>query len=188
MKRKRVKTSRKKATQRSKRNGKAKRVRRIRIPRRVNQFQSPEHLKALAALARMRREKLSLSKASRLEHIKPNTFLRHVGSAVYRSGPGKPWKARKLDTLRATMRIQTPKGPVYEVVRSSRERTRLALHDNALRRVRAAEDGAVEALQEFKDLTVAGHVLLTDLDQLIQQEAAGELDFDNLYYSVGGAS
>jgi len=86
------------------------------------------------------------------------------------------------------MRIQTPKGPVYEVVRSSRERTRLALHDNALRRVRAAEDGAVEALQEFKDLTVAGHVLLTDLDQLIQQEAAGELDFDNLYYSVGGAS
>ena len=133
----------------------------------------------------MREEKLSLSKATRREHIKPNTFLRHVGSAVHRSGPGKPWKASKSDSLSARMRILTPQGPVFDVVRGSRERTRLARYEIALRKFRAGEDGAEKELATFRRLTVGGHVLVTDVNLLIQLEEAGQLDFDSLYYSVG---
>jgi hypothetical protein len=201
MKRKRVKTRRKKRTKRTqrrlsrprhkvtaKRSRKAKRVRRYRTPLPAIQFQSPEHKKALGALARMRRENLSLSQAARLEHIKPNTFLRHVGSAVYRSGPGKPWKASNSDNLKARMRVLTPKGPVHAVVRGSRERKRLSKYEFAVRQFRAGEDGADEALKKFQGLSVGGHVLVTDLNQLVQLEEAGKLDFDELYFSVGGGS
>ena len=86
------------------------------------------------------------------------------------------------------MRILTPKGTVYEVVRGSRERTLNARYEIALRSFRAGEDGAVEELKNFEGLTVGGHVLVTDLNQLIQLEEAGKLDFDALYYSVGGRS
>jgi len=201
MKRKRVKTRRKKRTKRTqrrlsrprhkvtaKRSRKAKRVRRYRTPLPAIQFQSPEHINALAALARMRRDNVSLAKATRLEHIKPRTFLRHVGSAVYRSGPGKPWKAASSDSLKARMRVLTPKGPVNVVVRNSRERKRLSQYEIALRQFRAGEDGAEKELEKFRGLSVGRHVLVTDLNQLIQLEEAGELDFDNLYYSVGGGS
>src|SRR2546421_601463 len=57
------------------------------------QKQTLLHQKALAVLNRMRRDGSSLAEASRLEGIKSATVLRHVGNALYRSGPGKPWKA-----------------------------------------------------------------------------------------------
>src|SRR5260370_35298256 len=67
----------------------------LRRPIPENRRQTLVHQKALAVLARMRRQKLSLSKAARLEHIKQNTFLRYVGSAGYRTGPRKPWRVPK---------------------------------------------------------------------------------------------
>lgn len=128
---------------------------------------------------------MSLAKAAKLEHIKQSTFLRYAGSAVYRSGPGKPWKATKSDRLSAKMTILTRQGPIFDVVRSSKERTRLALYDNAVRKFRAGEDGAAKELASFEGETVAGHELITDPDVLIQLEEAGQLDFDALYYSAG---
>ena len=86
------------------------------------------------------------------------------------------------------MTILTEQGPIFDVVRSSIERTRLARYDIALRKWRAGEDGAEQELLAFKGQTVAGHVLITDPDVLIRLEEAGQLDFDNLYYSVGGGS
>jgi len=70
-------------------------------------------------------------------------------------------------------------------VRGSRERTRLARYEIALRKFRAGEDGAEKELATFRRLTVGGHVLVTDVNLLIQLEEAGQLDFDSLYYSVG---
>src|SRR3974377_2194 len=43
--------------------------------------------RAMHVLAKMRRDKLSLAEACRLEHIKPDTFLKHVGSAVKQDKP-----------------------------------------------------------------------------------------------------
>lgn len=150
------------------------------------QRQSWRHQKALAALGRMRRLGWSLNKASKPEHIKPQTVLRHVGKALYRSGPGKPWKATKSDRLAEKMMVLTEQGPIFAVVRSSIERTRLSRYNTALRKWRAAEDGAYEELLAFEGQTVAGHVLITDQDLLIRLEEAGQLDFDAFYYSLGG--
>jgi hypothetical protein len=148
--------------------------------------QSGLHRKALAALGRMRRLGWSLNKAAKLEHIKPQTVLRHVGRALYRSGPGKPWKATKSDRLAEKMVVLTEQGPTFDVVRSSIERTRLSRYNTALRKWRAAEDGAYEELLAFEGQTVAGHVLITDPDVLIRLEEADQLDFDAFYYSLGG--
>jgi hypothetical protein len=163
-------------------------VRRIRIRRTIprTQRQSASHGKARDALGRMRRLGWSLNKAAKLEHIKPQTILRHVGKALYRSGPGKPWKATKSDRLSEKMMILTERGPIFDVVRSSVERTRLSRYNTALRKWRAAEDGAYEELLTFKGQTVAGHVLITDQDLLIRLEEGGQLDFDAFYYSLGG--
>jgi hypothetical protein len=161
---------------------------RRRFPLPKNTQQTAVHQKALAALARMRRENLSLAKATRLEHIKPATFLRHVGSAVHRSGPGKPWKPTKADRFGARMTVLTAQGPTTVFVRGSLERTRLARYDIALRKWRAGEDGADKALMAFQGQTVGGHALITDSDLLIQLEEAGQLDFDTLYFAVGGGS
>ena len=83
------------------------------------------------------------------------------------------------------MTILTKQGPIFDVVRGSKERTRLALYDNAVRKFRAGEDGAVEELARFEGQTIAGHELITDPDILIHLEEAGQLDFDALYYSAG---
>jgi hypothetical protein len=157
--------------------------RRLLIPK--NRRRTEVQRKALAALAHMRREKMSLAKATRLEHIKQSTFHRYVGSAVYQSGPGKPWKVAKSDRLSAKMTILTAQGPTFAMVRGSVERTRLARYDIVVRKVRAGEDGAVVELQVFKGQTVAGLPLITDPALLIQLEEAGQLDFDALYYSAG---
>jgi hypothetical protein len=157
---------------------------RWRIPK--TQQQSALHRKALAALGRMRRLRWSLNKAAKREHIKPPTVLRHVGKALYRSGPGKPWRATKSDRLAEKMMIVTEQGPIFDVVRSSIERTRLSRYDSVLRKWRAAEDGAYEELLAFEGQTVAGHVLITDQEVLIRLEEAGQLDFDAFYYSLGG--
>jgi hypothetical protein len=134
----------------------------------------------------MRRLGWSLNKAAKQERIKPQTILRHVGKALYRSGPGKPWKATKSDRLPEKVMVLTEQGPIFVAVRSSVERTRLSRYYIALRKWRAAEDGAAEELSKFKGLKVAGYGLITNPDTLIRLEEAGQLDFDAFYYSLGG--
>lgn len=177
-----VRSTRKRVT---KRRPRSTQKRPLLIPK--TEHQATAYRKSLAVLARVRRGE-SLHRAARQEHTKPKTVLRHVGKHIYRSGPNKPWKATKTDRLSAKMTILTEQGPTFDVVRSSIERTRLSRYDIALRKWRAAEDGAEEELLAFKGQTAAGHVLITDPDTLIRLEEAGQLDFDNLYYSVGGGS
>jgi hypothetical protein len=177
----------------SQRKGRKKHRPAVKVPRRrfllpKSTRQTAVYQKALAVVARMRREKLSLARAARVEHVKPGTVLRYVGNAVHRSGPGKPWKPTKSDRLGASMTVLTAQGPTTVIVRGSVERTRLARYDIALRKWRAGEDGADKELMAFQGQTVGGHVLITDPDLLIQLEEAGQLDFDTLYFSVAGGS
>jgi hypothetical protein len=158
--------------------------RRFLIPK--TKRQSASHRKARAALGVMRRLGWSLNKAAKQEHIKPQTVIRHVGKALYRSGPGKPWKATKSDRLPEKVMVLTEQGPIFTVVRSSIERTRLSRYYVALRKWRSAEEGAADELSTFEGLKVAGYVLITDPDTLIRLEEAGQLDFDAFYYSLGG--
>jgi hypothetical protein len=119
--------------------------------------------------------------------MKLETFRRGARTALYRSGPGKPWKARPDDELAFLVTIPQPLGPQSVVSRNYRERKLAGAYLSVLRMWRAGEKGAEAALKRFEGKTVGGHTLITDTKLLSQLEEAGQLDFD-LYLSVGGGS
>ena len=137
------------------------------------------------ALALMRREGASASKAAHHEKMKLETFRKGAGRFLYRSGRGKPWKARSKDQLRFSMTVLTSRGPLDVIVSNSRERKRLSDYNFALRMFRAGEDGADAALKAFEGKKVGGHTLVTDIKQLIELEEAGQLDFEGFYVAIG---
>lgn len=140
------------------------------------------------ALGLMRREGVSASQAARREKMKLKTFRQGAGRFLYRSGPGKPWKARSEDQLSFSMTVLTSRGPVDVIVRNSRERKLLHEYELALRMFRAGEDGAEAALKAFEGKAVGGHALITDIKLLIELEEAGQLDFENFYTPIGARS
>jgi hypothetical protein len=137
------------------------------------------------ALGLMRREGASASKAAHSERMKLETFRKGAGRFLYRSGRGKPWKARSKDQLRFSMTVLTSRGPLEVVVSNSRERKRLSDYNFALRMFRAGEDGADAALKAFEGKRVGGHTLVTDIKLLIELEEAGQLDFEGFYVAIG---
>jgi hypothetical protein len=137
------------------------------------------------ALSLMRREGASASKAAQHEKMKLATFRKGAGRFLYRSGRGKPWKARSKDQLRFSMTVLTSRGPLDVIVSNSRERKRLSEYNFALRMFRAGEDGADAALKAFEGKKVGGHTLVTDIKLLIELEEAGQLDFEGFYVAIG---
>jgi hypothetical protein len=120
--------------------------------------------------------------------MKLETFRRGAGGVLYRSGPGKPWKARDDDKLRFLVRILTDLGLRSGVARNLHERKINGAHNFAVRMWRAGEDGAEARLKEFEGKTVGGHKLITDTKLLTQLEEAGLLDFEDLYAPPGDES
>jgi hypothetical protein len=137
------------------------------------------------ALRLMRQEGASASGAARRATIKLETFRKGAGRFLYRSGPGKPWKARSEDQLRFSMTVLTSRGPLDVTVSDSRERKLLHDYNSALRMFRAGEDGADAALKAFEGKTVGGQKLVTDIGLLIELEEAGQLDFEGFYVAIG---
>ena len=179
---KQVQTVRQKKTCR--RRARVRRKKPVRVSRRLT-VSDPRIARGLGI---MRREGVSASVAAKREGMKLNTFRRGAGRFLYRSGPGKPWKARSQDQLAFSMTVLTPKGRVEVIVRSSQERKLLHDYESAVRMFRAAEDGAEEELKKFEGKTVAGYGLITDAKLLIELEEADELDFESLYSPIGGKS
>ncbi|HWZ96862.1 MAG TPA: hypothetical protein VN025_03805 [Candidatus Dormibacteraeota bacterium] len=134
------------------------------------------------------REGDSLAKATREASVKRGTFIRYARPALRRNGPGKPWKAIPEDKLKSVMNVLTEFGPVAEIISNSRERKLLGRYNRARRMLRADDTGAEAELLKLKGKTVAGHVLITDVQKLIELEEAGILDFDDLYASLGEES
>lgn len=164
--------------------------RRIR-PRKVSLIRARQAItdpRIARALSFMRRDGVSASEAARRERMKLKTFQRGAGRFLYRSGPGKPWKARSQDQLRFSMTVLTSRGPLDVIVSSSRERKLLSQYNFALRMFRAGADGAEAALKEFEGKKVGGHALVTDINLLIELEEAGMLDFEGFYTSIGARS
>jgi hypothetical protein len=136
----------------------------------------------------MRREGASASEAARRERMKLKTFRKGAGKYLYRPRPGKPYKARSEDQLRFSMTILTSHGPAEVIVPNSRERKLLHRYNLAVNMFRSADDGAEAALKKFEGKTVAGHVLITDINQLIQLEEGDQIDVENFYTPLGGRS
>jgi hypothetical protein len=179
----RIRHSRNLAKRRTPKRGRIRQIKRIPLNPREADLQR----RVFRALRRMRAGD-SLSRATREERLKRDTFIRRARPALRRSGPGKPWKAIPEDKLDSVMNVLTEFGPKAEIVRSSKERNLLGRYNRALRMFRAGEDGAEAALQKFRGKKVAGHFLITDVKILVQLEEAGRLDFDDLYSSLGDES
>lgn len=145
--------------------------------------------RALAALALMRRENLSLAEASRLEHIKPRTFLRYVGSAVRQDNPGGRYYATKGDRYRRELQIPSALGQTTVTVVGSRAATEIAEYQNAVGLY--LRKGDTSKLDRFKGKMVGVRgkrvELITDPETLSSLALAGALQFDQLYASIAGA-
>src|SRR5262249_30907059 len=88
--------------------------------------------RALHALAKMRRDDLSLAEACRLEHIKPSTFLRHVGSAVQQDRPGGRYRPTAGDRFRRDLQIPTALGPTAVPIYGSNKAREISQYLNAV--------------------------------------------------------
>lgn len=145
--------------------------------------QSQAYTRAVRVLTRMR-DGESLSRAARVEHIKPATARKYLSRHLRHGAPGKRWNPSKSDRLTAEMNVLTPLGPITVPVRGSRERLRLGRYTTAVARWRRGEPGAEAELKEFAGQTVGGHPLITDIDLLANLEDAGVLGFEELYASL----
>jgi hypothetical protein len=139
--------------------------------------------RALHALAKMRREKLSLAEACRLEHIKPSTFLRQVGSAVRQDKPGSRYRAVAGDRFRRDLQIPTVLGPTPVPIYGSKNAREISNYLNAV--ALYLRKGDTSKLKRFKGKTVGVRgqklELITDPQTLSALALAGALQFDQLY-------
>lgn len=146
--------------------------------------------RALHALAKMRRDKLSLAEACRLEHIKPSTFRRYVGNAITQNRPGGRFRATAGDRLRRDLQIPTALGPTPVPIHGSKKAREIAQYLNAI--ALYLRKGDASKLERFKGKTVriGGQriELITDPAALSGLALAGALQFDQLYASVTGAA
>lgn len=143
--------------------------------------------RALATLASMRRENLSLTAAAGSVGIDPRTVLRYVGSAL-RQGPDGEYRAVPHDSIPRTLHFITPSGTVPITVADSRTASRIAEHMNAVRSFTHRGDSS--ALEGFRgesfEASGVTYEFITDLATLSRLADAGELAIEGLYRAVRG--
>ena len=84
------------------------------------------------------------------------------------------------------MNVLTEDGLQPTLVKGFGGRARLGRYDNALRRFRGGERGALADLLSFRGQKVGDRELITDPNILMTLEEAGLLDFGELYTSPRG--
>lgn len=159
----------------------------------ANQEPKPEdqaRTRALHALAKMRRDKLSLAEACRLEHIKPSTFLRYVGSAVRQNRSNGRYRATPKDQFRRELQIPTALGPTVVPIHGNKKAREISQYLNAI--AIYLRKGEASRLKRFRGKTIQIFgkkiELITDPATLSSLALAGALHFDQLYASFTGAA
>jgi hypothetical protein len=146
--------------------------------------------RALHALSRMRRQRVSLAEACRLEHIKPDTFLRNVGGAIRQGKPGGRYRAVAGDRFRRDLQIPTVLGPLAVPIYGSKNAKEISNYLNAI--ALYLRKGDASRLKRFKGKTVGVRgrkiELITDPEALSSLALAGALQFDQLYASFTGGA
>jgi len=142
------------------------------------------------ALATMRREKISLAEACRLEHIKPVTLKHYAGSAIRQDKPGGRYRATAGDGFRRELQVPTALGPARVKVRGSKAARELSKYANAVSRY--LRKGDTSHLKPFvgKKVRVGKQrvELITDPSTLSALAEADALTLDQLYASASGPS
>jgi hypothetical protein len=142
--------------------------------------------RALHALALMRRGE-SLSAASKAEHIKPATLLRHVGRAIRQDKPGGRFRVLKTDKfVRHLQHVQSTEGPIDVAAKGIKAARDFAAHANAIAHFNRTGD--TSRLKRFTGRTFIAdgkrHEFLTDPDKLMELVEADALRLDSLYALV----
>ena len=148
-------------------------------PTRSRRRDDPEaRERALDALARSRRDEVSLTRSARLTRTTPRTVLRYAGPGFEREG--RRWAPRPFDRLPRTMTVLTERGPMEVITRDSRTSSHLAEHANAVRRYLETGDRTALRTLKRKDLQIGGHRfnLPTDPAVLDRLAAGGELHYE----------
>lgn len=151
-----------------------------------NEAETQDRERALATLAQMRRDKVSLRAAARAYETDPKTVRRFAGSAIRRDKSGR-YRAKPYDRIPRTLNFITEAGSVPITVRDSRTASRIAEHSNAVRKyVRPNSDAS--ALEQFKNKSfrVRGvrYRFVVDLDVLNILVSANSLaGIESLYYA-----
>ena len=160
--------------------------RRNAIPRNEREAQARE--RALAALALMRREKLSLKAASKAQETDPRTVRRYVGSALRQDGPRSRYKPTPYDRLARTLNVVTLQGPQSVVVRDSRVATKIAQFMNSVKEYLKIGDSSILKPFRGKSFRASGvsYQFITDPDALEQLADAGVLAIEQLYRAAQG--
>ena len=146
--------------------------------------------RALAAVARMRREKLSLSAAAKAEGTHIRTVRRYAGTALERPGRRGLFRAKASDRLSRSLNFPTPLGQEVVVVRSSSTASAIGEYLNAVRKY--LNTGDTSALVRFRGKsfrTADGvrHEFITDQASLDRLADAGVLAIEGLYQAVQGS-
>lgn len=138
-------------------------------------------LRALHAVALMRREGISARTAAARAHTSPVTLSRYAHS-VLRKRKGR-LIAVPLDELRRPMRVLTERGVVIVDVRDSRTATRIATYWNAVDTYLRTGDRRALAAFAGRTFRAGGHrwVFITDPRLLERLANAGQVSFENLY-------
>jgi hypothetical protein len=150
------------------------RIKRRKPSRRRNTKREVENrLDALAALALMRRERLSAKLAAQAEGTTVKNIRKYAGSALRKRG--KDYVARRSDRLIRTMNAIDRKGLRPIVVRSSKAASKMGRYFNA---VDDALNGKPSALKEFRGKKIPYNKLkfLTDVKTLHRLQEFGLLE------------
>ncbi len=155
-----------------------------------NQREVHARERALAALARMRRENLSLSAAAKAEGTHPRTVRRYAGTALMRTGLRGLFRAKASDRIARALNFPTPRGQQVIVVRSSSTASAIGEYLNAVRKY--LNTGNMSALARFRRKsfrTADGvrHEFITDQASLDKLADAGVLAIQGLYRAVHGS-
>lgn len=139
--------------------------------------------KVLAVVSKMRRDKVSLTQASREVGVSPRAVTKW-GKQALRKGLNGKYSVTKQDSLLRVVLIPTPDGTREVAIRGSKQVTQLAEYWNALHRYLQTGDSTKLKLFEGKALKAADGSdvpFLTDLVSLNRLGSAGVLSFESLY-------
>lgn len=161
----------------------------LRIPRNLEEYNTRSERfrstweKVIRVVTEMRRDKVSLTKASASAGVTVETVKRWAGSTLQKGSGGK-WKVNKSDRLLRVLMVPTRDGAQEIAVRGSRQATLLGNYWNALHRY--FEIGDRSRLNKFRGKYVLDAKgirlpLLTDPAELKRLGSAGALSFESLY-------
>jgi hypothetical protein len=150
-----------------------------------NQRETEARERALAALARMRREGRSLRAAATAEGTSPGTVKRYVGSAL-RQEPGGHYRPTPRDRIVRELLFPMASGDLPVRTRSSQDATMLSEFFHDRDKLLRGELSSNSFEEKWRGKRVAGRELFADAAEILRMGEADVLPLESLYASTTG--